>query len=112
MRLVDTSHRSHATCGRVCVPAVLHREFLRKLGGDEGQADQALRAFYLAVNEEWTTGPGADEPIGDDNFAFWRARFHERWGSTVKARGDAPESMQAVAERVMANLAAKGFKGR
>jgi hypothetical protein len=60
------------------VPGSLHVEFRDKLGGDPTEADAALRAWYPEA-----AGPYADQPIGDDDFAFWRARFREWVGTTV-----------------------------
>ncbi len=33
-------HLAHAACGRVCIPAFLHREFVRALGGRDDIADE------------------------------------------------------------------------
>lgn len=62
-------------CG---VPADLHAELVRKLGGAEDAADAALRAWYRTVADQWPE----DRPIGDDDFGFWRARFREWQGTT------------------------------
>lgn len=66
--------------GRPPVPGSLHAEFRDKLGGDPDEADAALRAWYPEA-----AAPYADQPIGDDDFRFWRARFVEWVGSTVRA---------------------------
>jgi len=67
--------------GRPPVPGALHAEFRDKLGGDPGEADAALRAWYPIA-----AAPYDDQPIGDDDFGFWRARFREWVGTTVTPR--------------------------
>lgn len=72
----DTGHKRHAFCGRVCVHASQHNDFVRRRNHDG--ADEELRTWYLAVNAEWMDGAHqADEP--GDPFDFWRARYEERW---------------------------------
>lgn len=66
--------------GRPPVPGTLHAEFRDKLGGDPDEADARLRAWYPEA-----AAPYADQPIGDDDFRFWRARFAEWVGTTVRA---------------------------
>jgi uncharacterized protein YdaU (DUF1376 family) len=84
---IHTSHRSHAACGRVCVPAVLHTKFVQARNHDG--ADAELRAWYSDVDLAWTVGAYRDESPGADDFAFWRARFDERWPATKTAKPDA-----------------------
>jgi uncharacterized protein YdaU (DUF1376 family) len=71
------SHKAHASCGRVCVPADLHSEFVRSLNTDD--ADKVLRAWYLVVDDEWSAGDKKHVNTGGNNFAFWRAWFSEQW---------------------------------
>jgi hypothetical protein len=59
------------------VPPFIHTEFLQKLGDGDNPSD--LIAFYERVTAEWT-----GRAIGDDDPKFWRARFSEWKGSTVK----------------------------
>ena len=68
-------HRSHAACmDPCCVPASLHREFVRKSGlVSEAEADEQVRAWYREVSDAW-----AGQPVGEDDFAWWRARWKER----------------------------------
>jgi translation initiation factor IF-1 len=78
-----TSHKSHAACGRVCVPAFLHAEFRTRRNHDG--ADMELRNWYLAVDLEWHSGAHArDEP--GDAIAFWRARYAEQWPPAAAAQ--------------------------
>jgi uncharacterized protein YdaU (DUF1376 family) len=65
---------------RANVPDALHQEFRRKLGGPEDQADAALRAWYRTIADAWPD----DQVIGDDDWAFWRARFREWQGTTER----------------------------
>ena len=51
---LHATHRAHAACGRVCVPATLHQQFVQALNRDT--ADAELRAWYSTVNTTWTGG--------------------------------------------------------
>lgn len=73
-------HLAHAACGRVCVPAFLHREFVRALGGHEDASDGRLRDWYTAV-----LGALDEElPVESDAPKFWRPRFQ---GTFIKPGG-------------------------
>lgn len=96
-------HAGHAACGRVCVPADLHDELRRKLGGDEEEADTRLRHWYLETGAAWQ-----EKPIGDDDYRFWRARFAEWQGLTEKPTKPKPTSAAELARQVQARLAARG----
>jgi len=65
--------------GRPNVPGSLHAEFRTKLGGDPETADARLHAWYPIA-----AAPFEDQPIGDDDFRFWRSRFREWLGTTEK----------------------------
>lgn len=73
-------HIAHAACGRVCVPAFLHREFVKALGGREDVADGRLRDWYAAVFEALDD----DKPVEPDAPRFWRPRFN---GTFIKPGG-------------------------
>lgn len=77
----DRSHKGHAACGRVCVPADLHGKFVRARNHDG--ADKELRDWYLAVDREWSDGSRRAESTGANDYAFWRARFEEQWPAQV-----------------------------
>lgn len=64
--------------GRPPVPGRLHLDFIEKLGGDSNAAEEELRAWYPVVAAAFE-----GQPIGDDDFKFWRARFAEWVGTTV-----------------------------
>lgn len=66
--------------GRPPVPSSLHAEFVSKLGGAEDDARQKLFAWYPIA-----AAPYDNQPIGDDDFTFWRARFREWVGTTRTA---------------------------
>lgn len=70
-QMVPREHRAHAVCGRVCVPAFLHRQFLRAMGGDSKSTGEQLRSWYLQVERELK----ADEVVQSDAAKFWRPRF-------------------------------------
>ncbi len=72
-------HRTHAHCGRKCVPEFLHGEFVQGLGGDN--ADARARAWYVLIE----SGLG-DAPIGDDPLKFWRAQFAASFPSGAPRR--------------------------
>lgn len=80
------SHASHVQCGRVCVPAFVHHEFVAALNRDD--ADQVLRRWYADVLAEWTSGAHARTHTGGGQPAFWRARFRERWPPPTQGRDD------------------------
>ena len=69
----DTSHRKHAHCGRVCLPAALFGEFVRRRNHDG--ADREIRDWALGIEREWADKP--DEP--GEPFEFWKARYAEKW---------------------------------
>jgi hypothetical protein len=75
--LIDPLPRNTAWPGRPPVPGFLHRELLQRLG--PGETERDLTAFYTRTSNEWT-----DKAIGDDGLRFWRARFNEWKGTTVK----------------------------
>lgn len=81
----QSAHRAHAACFRVCVPAFIHEEFLRKLPEEQEVANRKLRAWYLDVDEQWQ-----GKAIGDRPEKFWRARFEEWQGTTQKATHRGP----------------------
>lgn len=85
---LHATHRHHASCGRICVPAGLHAQFMRHR--NHLNADQELRAWYLEVEREWAVGTHQHDSPGADAFAFWRARFDEQWPQTVKTRVSKP----------------------
>lgn len=64
-------HIAHAACGRICVPAFLHREFVGALGGREDIADERLRGWYDGVFDALDP----ETPVESDAPKFWRPRF-------------------------------------
>jgi len=75
----DNSHRKHAHCGRVCLPASLFGEFVRRR--NHADADREIRDWALGVEGEWgPDGPRASEEPGDP-FEFWKARYSDKWPS-------------------------------
>lgn len=71
-------------CGRVCLPENVFVELVKAKGGPETLACTYVRAWHQRVCETWDaeTGPRGSEPIGDDKYAFWRARWAEDHGTT------------------------------
>lgn len=77
--LVDQrAHRGHAQCGRVCLPANLFNEFVRRRNHDK--ADAEVRDWALSVEKTWAEK--AEEP--GDAYTFWRARYAEQWPAAPK----------------------------
>jgi uncharacterized protein YdaU (DUF1376 family) len=82
------SHRSHASCGRVCVPADLHVQFVKARNHDG--ADKELRDWYGAIDHDWSVGEHRDTNPGGNDFKFWRARFDEKWPAPVVSKSKSP----------------------
>lgn len=76
--IMGNEHRAHAACGRICVPAFLHREFRERLGGDERAADDKLRKWYDRVMD----GLPPDDPVPSDAPKFWRPLFDAEFVTT------------------------------
>ena len=90
------------------MPGSLHAEFRDKLGGDPETADARLNAWYPIA-----AAPYDGQDIGDDDFRFWRARFREWLGTTVKPVSaqtpiETPAAIAASNERMLANLKRRG----
>ena len=82
----------------VDVPTVLHDEFVAKLAsGGDAQADATLQGWYRDTEAAYR-----GQVVGDDSFVFWRARFKEWRGSTVKAA--AKDEQARIFEKAMAQL--------
>lgn len=82
----------------VDVPAVLHDEFLAKLAsGGDADADATLHGWYRDTERAY-----AGQTIGDDSFTFWRARFKEWRGTTVKVASATDQAR--IFENAMAAL--------
>lgn len=61
----------YAFASRVSVPIKLHRDFLRRLGGDSTAADHRLQVWYRQVSDALP----ADVAIAENDFRFWEPRF-------------------------------------
>jgi len=73
---------------------MLFAELVRARGGLTAETD--VHAFHARVNAAWGDG-GAKwgQPVGDDKFVFWRARWREEQGTTVVPPDSPPRSMFA-----------------
>lgn len=98
--LTDRSHRTHAHCGVMCVPADLHNKFVRSLRHDG--ADLELRNWYLTVDREWSEGHKKAENTGANDYTFWRSRFDERWPSAAGQSQRPKTPWRSLAEDVKA----------
>lgn len=95
--LVDRTHRTHALCGRVCLPSGLFQEFLRRR--NHPQADTEIRRWAAGVIDAWTTGAHAQEEPGDV-FGFWRRQYDDRWPAPQAGpKSRAPKWLQDVERR-------------
>ncbi len=90
---------------RVYVPRRLHTDFLGLRGPD---AEPALLTWYERISGEWTTGARKDDEPGADMFAFWRARYAERWPATPTAPPSAPSAAEREQRRNTAKYARPG----
>jgi hypothetical protein len=82
--LHDTTHKSHAHCGRICLHSSLFGEFVRRRG--HADADREVRDWALQVDREWSDGGAKAHLEPGDSFDFWRARYAERWPVAVQAQ--------------------------
>lgn len=71
---------------RVYVPQRCHRDFVALRNGAEAE----LFAWYAETSEAWTDGPFKAAETGPDMFAFWKARYAEKW-PVVKVDKRVPE---------------------
>ena len=81
----QSTNNAHVSpsCGNV--PLFLHQEFVGKVmgaGGDEGDADKQVRAFYADTETRFT-----GQVVGDEPLKFWRAQFAAR-SKPAKAMSD------------------------
>lgn len=64
--------------GRVWVPQRAHNDFIGYRGGNEPE----LFAWYASVDADFRG------EINPDMFAFWRARYREKWPPSAEAKAD------------------------
>lgn len=73
--------------------------------GDEAAAERALHTWAMGLIADW-----GDKPTGgDDDFAFWRARFAEWRGTTKRAAASAADPPPPRLPRARDVLAAQGI---
>lgn len=104
--LHSTHHRKHAHCGRVCLPASLFDEFVRRR--NHADADMEIRDWALTVEREWGTESrhAGDEP--GDPFEFWKARYADHWPTATHAQASKWEAnLPPWARKVRAAKAAQ-----
>jgi uncharacterized protein YdaU (DUF1376 family) len=92
--LHDTSHKGHAHCGRVCLPAGKFSEFVRRRGGPD--PDAVIRSWAMDVEREWGPGGAKSHLEPGPIFQFWEARYSERWPA---AKASAEDAMWEAAAR-------------
>lgn len=95
------AHRSHAVCGVVCVPASAWEGMLAKLGGN---ADR-LSGWIGGVMTLWQAKVNAGEAVPDgDDFAFWRHRWAESFGTTKPAETRKDDPARVVPDSAATKL--------
>lgn len=108
--IVRPSRRNVAFPWRVPIHGDLWAQWRVRLAaedhhGDEAAADKALQAWAMRVVTDW-----GDKPTGgDDDFAFWRARFAEWRGTTKRAAASAADPPPPRLPRARDVLAAQGI---
>lgn len=91
--LHDRSHMKHAHCGRVCLPAPLFSEFVRRR--NHANADREVRDWALRIDQAWQEGgPHANDEPGDA-WAFWKARYDEQWPAMKPQAATGPTYVKA-----------------
>jgi hypothetical protein len=75
--LHDTSHVKHAFCGRVCMPKPLFDEFVRRR--NTLNADSEIIDWALVIDKDWSVGGRFADTEPGDPYAFWKARYAEKW---------------------------------
>lgn len=64
-------HRNHALCGRVCMPAFVYSELVRKRGGDEQAARRYVDEWFIAC----TKAIPETQVISESEPDYWRRRW-------------------------------------
>lgn len=101
---LHTTHKSHAFCGVVCVPASAWDGMLRRMGGDEAK----LRGWIERVEGDWRQRVERGEPVPEgDDFAFWRARWTESFGAEKRQPPSGGERYVESVEETEKLLAAR-----
>lgn len=83
-------HGQHRWCGRVCVTYAQHKEFARRIGKPEKDADAELTAWYPLHLAQFE-----GQVIGDPMFAFWNNGFAQKFGLVTRA----PKNFETKGER-------------
>jgi hypothetical protein len=75
-----SEHRSHALCGRVCLPGFLFREFVQAVAGDEARVSTWARGIVA----EWGEGGAKASAIVDDEPVRW---WRKQWKAYLQSGG-------------------------
>lgn len=82
-----SEHRSHALCGRVCLPGFLFREFVQAVAGDEARVSTWARGIVA----EWGEGgPKASAIVDDEPVRWWRKQWKAHLQAAPPTRGAGP----------------------
>jgi len=92
------THRSHALCGRVCLPAFVFDELLRKRGGDEVAARAYVDSWALRTLQALPE----DEVVSEDAPAWWRKQWTADHAPSAPTARAAPGPPVAVSQETWA----------
>lgn len=92
-------HVNHAICGRVCLHNNHLARLAHKLGGDSADARVSVLAWAKGVADAWMKPPLDTKPIGENDFAFWDARFVEWQPATGTSKASEQDAAFAAALR-------------
>lgn len=92
------AHRSHVLCGRVCLPAFVFDELLRKRGGDEAAARAYVDAWALRTLQALPE----DEVVSEDAPGWWRKQWAADHAPSVPTARAAPGPPVAVSQETWA----------
>jgi uncharacterized protein YdaU (DUF1376 family) len=79
-------HITHVVCGRACLQSKQMVRFAQHLGGDFEIAKGRVKTWAKEITEAWLRPPLDETAIGENDFAFWDARFAEWQPSTGKTK--------------------------
>jgi len=80
-------HPWHAWCGgRVHVPKKLHTELLAKMGRLAGETTAGQETRLIAFYVQTSANLPSHQPIGVDDYKFWRRAFAEAFANPISGR--------------------------
>lgn len=83
---IHATHKGHACCGRVCMPAVLFGEFVQRRNHPD--ADREIDGWATGVLNDWAEGGKFGHLEPGDSFDFWRAQYALKWPAAAVSSAD------------------------